>query len=204
MKIFSWQNFKKRLAYDWIYYVLSIVLSIVLWRGAFGLLHRYKFYEKIELFIAANIVDDSFNEEIILQVNDPSLKSFELNQALPSDSAFASKLQYVGYQYSDLLILSESVISNIACDEVFLLIDQEIKESYLEKEEEYFLFEEESYGFLLRDVNKSSWLDEYINFDISEKYYLFVSGASQNISNKGNYQTPEYDLALKCLKVLLG
>lgn len=203
MNLFSKKTFTRKLTYDWPFYLLSALLAIVFWRGAFGLLHRYKFYEKVELFVAASLEDTSLSKVIREQMDDEPLKSFEINQALPNDHTFLPKLHNVGYNYSDLLILPSSVYENILCDEVFLEINNSLIDDYLDEEKTLYKYNDLNYGFLIRNPNQTSWLDDFINFDIEESYYLFISGASKNIGNLGNFQTPEYDLALKCLKVLL-
>ncbi|MFA7020781.1 MAG: hypothetical protein WC215_04435 [Bacilli bacterium] len=203
MKIFSKKAFKKGLHYDWLYYVLASFIAIGLWSWAFGVLHRPQAFERLDLFVASEIKNAGFNDILETEFENDGLKLVESNQALPNDNAFQSKLQVVGYNSSDLLILPESIFENVLFEEALLPVDGDIKESYLEGTESFYSYQDVDYGILLRGGSKTSWLDNYINFDVNDNYYLFISGSSQNISDLGNYETAEYDLALEVLSYLV-
>ncbi|MDD3207369.1 MAG: hypothetical protein PHV19_02505 [Bacilli bacterium] len=203
MKIFPKAAFIRSIHYDWIYYALSFFAVIGLWSWAFGILHRPKPYEKLDIFVAAQIQNDTFCQKIKEEFSADGLKLVESNQALPNDNAFQSKLQVVGYNASDLLILPESVFTNIHFSEVFIEIDEALKDDYLSGQEVFYKHEGRDYGLLVRGGEKESWLDEYLNFDVNDNYYLFISGASHNIGDKGNYQTNEFDLALAVLSYVV-
>ncbi|NMV82444.1 MAG: hypothetical protein GX816_02705 [Erysipelotrichia bacterium] len=203
MKIFSKEVFVKSIHYDWVYYVLSVFAIIGLWSWAFGIFHRPKPYERLEIFVAAQIQDDSFCQEIEDEFGPEGLKLVESNQALPNDNAFQSKLQVVGYNASDLLILPESIFANLHFFEVFIEIDNTIKDNYLTGQENFYSHEGHDYGLLIRGGEKESWLDEYLNFDVNDNYYLFISGSSHNIGDKGIYETVDFDLALDVLSYLV-
>lgn len=162
-------------AYNWIYYLLVVVISCISWIVAFDIYHLPKDYESIKLFYAGNIKDYSF-QEIALKNND--LVSFELLSSNPADNTFKTKYNVVGFHGSDVLIVDIDVANSTACSEVFV----ELNDNY---GLEFFSQQGANYGLMLTASMKNN-LSSYFEFE-QKDYVITVSANSVNagtITNK--------------------
>ena len=166
-------------AYNWIYYLLVIIISIASWTFAFNIYHLPKDYESIKMFYSGSVKDYSFKEKVLEHFD--NIVSFEIQSANPEDNVFNSKYSVVGFNGCDVLLLTYEVINQTACEEVFV----ELNDNY---GNDYFVQQNKNYGIILSNDNKNN-LSSY--FDFKETDYVIAIAASSK--NAGDITNNAYD-----------
>lgn len=197
MKIISSKSIKNTFQYTWWIYLLTPVLLAPLFYWSFSIYHRPTSFEKIEIFVGADVVDKSFTEKLKDKVVSDSLRLVGVSSLSPEQPRYKEKLSVVGINNCDLLILpKESVDMFEDTKEYFVELDTELS-SY--SSNGFYEKEDKKYGY---DVS-SSWLNEtYINFKSDTSYYLLINVSSKNAGKyykEGNHN----ENALKVTKAIL-
>lgn len=166
-------------AYNWIYYLLVVIISIASWVFAFNMYHLPKDYESIKLFYSGTVIDYDFKDKVL--DNFDNIVSFEIQSANPDDNVFKSKYSLVGFNGCDVLLLTLDVIEQTACEEVFVELEDNYGLSY-------YVQQDKNYGIILSNENKNN-LSSY--FEFKETDYVITIAASS--VNAGDITNNAYD-----------
>ena len=176
------KSFKERFSYEWILYLLVLVISISGWTAIYGIYHSPKNYEKIDIFFAGVINDYSFENEALKYLANTSLIEINISSSNTNDTSFNTKYNVVGLNNSDIVFIPKSIASKTKCEETF----NEIDESY---NQEFFIQEDKKYGIIIKNDVKEK-LNKYFNFT-SEEYVILFNEISVNC---GKITNNSYDL----------
>ena len=160
--------FKERLSYDWVYYVVVVILAISVWFYAFKLYHLPKKYEKLEIFFGGTVNDYSFEKDALEKLQDEGVLKVSISSIATSDKAFANKYDIVGLNNSDIVLVPLSIATKTACSLTFIELDDDYNCPY-------FTQEGKNYGLI---INKDL-LSKYFIFD-NEDYVIMINGGSVN------------------------
>ena len=188
----------------WITYLAIILIPIVFWCSIYSVLDNPKDNEKFAvLFVGEGLDTEGLQQYISVNMNDPRIKSIEVESTTIYESLYYDYLKTRCYDY-DLIIISESNMRDHVGRVVF---EREIMLSqYGERlpESEYYYEniegDEIPFGFVLNDeVNDNLFSGYYIG---NEKCYLFLSPRSVNLDQINGEGVKGDDYALKVLLAL--
>ena len=169
------RTLKESLPSEWVKYVVVVILSVALWVWVFGLYHKPKDTEKIELFFAGDVKDFAFEKDAADAFD--YLKRVEVSYENPSSSAaFEQKYSVVAFTLSDVVLVPESLADRKPCKGAFVPLSG-IGEPYVQ--------EEVAYGVYLSDSAKVR-LSKYFVFT-EERYVAFAPKASVNAGKKTDH-----------------
>jgi len=170
---------KKTLAYDWIIYVLVVVISIFSWTMIFKIKHLPKKYESITIFYSGVVLDYSFEEEVKEKLD---IKKVEIASSNPSDTTFTNKYSIVGLNNADVVLVEEEIASKTDCSLSFKELDNNYNRTYFTQENKH-------YGIRLSKEDKEL-LGKYFYF-LDKDYVLMIAEGSVN---SGELTTNSYKL----------
>ena len=161
-------------SYSWFLYSLTALIIIAFWYQAFHLYHKIKLNEKVTIYIAAQDVKNEELETLLEErLLDDKLKDITINFDDYNDSNFYVKLNTIGLIKTDLVILPESVISNLHVLYEFTHLDNEYISNYIELEnDDYLELSGIKIAIKIKDENMKR-LKDYITYE-NEKYYLLI------------------------------
>ena len=168
---------KNRLSYDFVYYILGIVASILIWYLAFNLVHFPKSYETLRIFYAGEIKEYSFSRIVLENIDEEHLEKVELVSSKPTDSSFATKYNVVCFTSCDVAIVPISILEQTACSTAYEVLDNKY-------ENESFIQENQIYGIVLNEKNIQD-LSPYFHF-LDEDYAITVISSSVNCGSITN------------------
>lgn len=191
---------KKSFVYTWYLYPLLVGLSSILLLWGFEAYHLPKGYQRLNIFIAANVKSENFKEEIKKNFDENELREINYYYSLPSRDEYVSKLDLY-LSDTDLLILPEKNLEEFGkyLDNFFIELDQETKTNYLKDNYQYYTYENKVYGVLIKDENTTSWLEDDMEFE-EGTYYLVLSQTSKSA---GKLKEQKHDNALKAMKYVI-
>lgn len=204
MQTFNKSSFKKIMYHSWYLYPLSAFLIVLLWLWGFQAFHQPSAHERLQLFFASEIKNESFLNKIVNNYKKEKLREAYVTYGLPESVGFGSKLQ-IAVNNADMLILDETTLKAFDGhdDNYFKAIPEDIKEDYIDSDSSYYTVDDKSYGILLKNKNEDHWLKEYMTFDEEENYYICLSVTSQNLGRLTNEDNTYYDNALTFINHLL-
>lgn len=159
---------KNSIEYDWIYYLIGAVFSIIFWILMFRIYHEPKNNEKIMIFYAGEIKDYKLEKD---GLND-GIKRIELSSINPSMKTFKQKYELVGLNNSDIVIVPISIANDTACSLTF-------KELTSFSAHSMYTQESKNYGIVLNDSDKER-LSLYFEFT-SEEYVILIKDNNKEI-----------------------
>lgn len=199
MKIISSKSIKHTIQYTWWLYLLVPVLATFLFYWSFNIYHRPTAYEKVSIFVAAEVTDTSFTEDLLKKVDSDSLKEIGVASCDVNAARYEEKLSVVGLNNCDLLILPTStfeLIKNEPLSNYFLPLDSDLQNYAVG---DYYEKDSTKFGYKVTN----SWLNPtYASFEKDTDYYLVFNTISKNI---GEYREKgdTNENALKVAKAIL-
>ena len=168
---------KSRLSYDFVYYIIGIVASILIWYLAFNLRHYPKPHETLRIFYAGEIKEYKLSRLVLENIEDENLQKVELISAKPTDSSFATKYNVVCFTSCDIAIVPVSILEKTACSTAFETLEDKYSH-------DMFIQEEKTYGVILNDQDIEN-LGTYFKF-LEEDYAIVVISSSVNCGTATN------------------
>ena len=204
------QNFNKKatintFSHTWYVYPLSIALIAGLWIWSYHAYHLPSAHQKINVFFASDVRNDSFLKSIMNKHYDKEkLREVSTSYSLPTGTLYYQKLQ-IALVESDILILDENTLSGFAnkYQEQLVEITTDIKDTYLTSDHEYYQFNSKDYGIIIKEKNVICYLNEYMTFDENQNYYLLLNQSSTNLGKIKGDDNAYYDNALTYMDYLL-
>lgn len=194
----------KTFAHTWYLYPITIVIITLLWLWGFQAFHQPSTHQKLNIFFATEVRNESFLKDIMKNYDKEDLREITPSYSLPSGVGYTSKLQ-IAINNADLLILDEKTMFdfNGHHDNFFVEMSSFIKETYLPGENTYYQNDGKDYGVLLKEKEADHYLKQYMDFDETKNYYITISVASKNIGKVLDVNNEHYDNALTFMKYLL-
>ena len=194
----------KIFAHTWYIYPVSAILITLLWLWGFQAFHQPSSHQKLHVFFATEVKNNSFLKDIQNKYEREKLREISNSYGLPASVGFTTKLQ-VAINTADIIILDETTLNgfNDHHQNYFLEMNDYVK-SYLSNEDNYFTYNEKDYGVLLKAKDEESWLEQYMVFEEGKDYYLTLSIASQNLGKAIDEGNNYYDNALTIMKYLIS
>lgn len=183
MQRFNIEATKKTFMHTWYVYPLVLGLITIIWIWSFMAFHQASAYQSLTLFFASEIKDESFAKDIMNEHYErENLRVVRPFYSLPSAIGYYSKLQ-IYLSDSDLLILDQKTIDDFKGyqDRFFVPLTNEIKEKY--HYSNFYTYEENDYGVLLKKKGENCWLNQYMDFDEQMDYYICFSTSSVNVGS---------------------
>lgn len=198
--------FLKKLEKNIWFYIAWLVLVIIIWDWLLGLLTRFSADEKVGVFIGC--YSESFEKE--QEVNDSRpdyLKAVEFNVYKVSEIYFDIRLEYHGLEESDILILSESSISEGYFYENFCEISLRYQ-TEISNLGVYTAEDGKVYGLKVHDKQTHESLISCLDYGEGEKeenFYLLFNKNSLHLSDLADEANKsEMDGAIKVAQRLLS
>ncbi len=161
---------KNSIEYDWIYYLIGIVFSVIFWIFMFRIYHEPKSNEKIMIFYAGEIRDYKLEKDGLTD----GVKKIEISSINPSMNTFKQKYEVVGLNNSDVVIVPISIANDTACSESFKELDNYTTHTM-------YVQESKNYGIILSDSDKER-LSVYFEF-ASGEYVVLIKDNDKEIVN---------------------
>ena len=169
------KRFLDSLPFDWVKYLIVIILSVVLWIWGFGLYHAPKETEKLEVFFAGAVTDYAFEEDAADALD--GVKKVSLSVAYPWwGNTFDQKYSVVALTASDVVIVPEEIAKDTDCKRAFAEITGMGQP---------FVQEDVQYGVYLSAERKQE-LSAYFKFEY-EEYVVFAVASSLNAGQATNH-----------------
>ena len=168
------------------WYVLSMIIVFVFWFFIFGLLDKIPYEKQMNLFIAAQEVNETgIQEQIYGVLDDENIDQVNVDACVPgSAETFYSVLSTRGITYTDILILPAGTWpDNFLERNVLSLTENEILSYFPEKKYDYLRYNGTVYGICVynSETQKSLLPETWIDYeaDITNRnYYLFINASS--------------------------
>ena len=204
MQSINKSSVSKIFSHTWYIYPLSIIIIALIWLWAFQAYHQPSSHQKLELFFASDINDETFIKSILNKYDKEKCREINPSYCLPTKAGYTSKLQ-IAVNNADLLILDETTLKGFDGhdDNYFVEIKDDIKNEYIETTASYYSYEEHKYGVLLKESGVAHWLDKYMTFLEDSNYYICLSIASKNLGKITSVDNSYYDNALTIINYLL-
>ena len=205
MQKYNKASIAKTFVHTWYIYPITAIIITLLWLWGFQAFHQPSTHQKLNIFFATEIKNESFLKDILKKYDKEDLREITPSYSLPSGVGYTTKLQ-VAINNADLLILDEKTMFdfNGHQDNFFVEMSPYIKETYLSNEDSYYDYEEKSYGVLLKNKEQEHYLKQYMEFDETKNYYIAISIASKNIGKVIDENNAHYDNALTIMKYLIS
>ena len=169
---------KTTLKYTWPFYLIFAVLVVVLMNFIFSVTHKTPAYKTLTIFVSGEVADSKkLKNDLLERYQDKDLKSVSTISEDPGSPYYYSKLSVSGYNSADILILPESILTNLNVSAFGLKISKELKSDYFNNFT-FFSQENSEYGIKL-DKEK---VKEYMLFP-NEDCYMVLNAKSENIDS---------------------
>ena len=204
MQLFNKESVKSTFTHTWYLYPLLVALASVLWLWGFQAYHQPSAHQKLIMFFASEVKKNSFANKIMNDHYDrETLRQIDLFYGLPTSAGYRQKVN-IYLNSSDFLILDEGTLGDLTDREgtFFVSMDSYIKE-YVPTTVTYFSKNSKDYGIRIKEKNTVSPLSEYMTFDETKDYYLFLSVTSKNLGKYYDDNNEKYDNALTYMRYLL-
>ena len=204
MQMINKSSVSKTIVHTWYIYPLTAIIITLLWLWGFQAFHQPTAHQKLHIFFATEVKNESFLKDILNQYDKEDLREITPSYSLPEGVGFASKLQ-VAINTADVLILDEQTMFsfNGHQENFFVEMTSYVKETYLTNEDTYYTYEEKDYGVLLKNKEAEHYLQKYMDFDETKNYYIALSIASKNLGKVLDENNAHYDNALTIMKYLI-
>lgn len=166
------------------WFILIFIASCIVWFSVFSFLDRPKDYEKLQLFITADLIEeDSLKDKINQKELYKDVIIYSCNE---EDSYYTSMLETLGIISSDLLIVNEEIIKTKGATTSFVELDSSYLSTYgidLNKYELTYV-DNKAYGIVIYDNFKNINLIDEIKYQKTDKnvrYCLCLNNISYHI-----------------------
>ena len=205
MQKYNKTSIAKTFAHTWYLYPITGIIITLLWLWGFQAFHQPSAHQKLSIFFATEVRNESFLKDILNKYDKEDLREITPSYSLPEGVGFNTKLQ-VAINNADLLILDEKTMFsfNDHQDNFFIEMNSYVKETYLSNEDTYYDYGDKSYGVLLKNKEAEHYLQRYMDFDESKNYYIAISVASKNAGKLLDENNTHYDNALTIMKYLIS
>jgi len=204
MQLINKESVKVTFTHTWYLYPLLIALSSLVWMWGFQAFHQPSAHQKLVMFFASEVKKNSFANKIMNDHYDrETLRQVDLFYGLPNSAGYRQKVN-IYLNSSDILVLDEGTLSELNEREgtFFVSMNDYIKE-YVPTSVTYYSKDAKDYGIRVKEKNVTSPLSEYMTFDESKDYYLFLSVTSKNLGKYYDENNEKYDNALTYMRYLL-
>ena len=205
MQLLNKVAIKKSLAHTWYIYPISLALMSVLWVWGFYAFHQPSKHEKLTLFFATDIKDNSFLTDIQTEhYSKEKLREVNSKGMLPNGVEYLTVLQ-VYLADCDIFVLDDETMTRFSeiADHYFVEMNNYVKETYLFNSNEYYTSHEKDYGVLIKKKGETSFYSNYMTFDETKDYYLTLSITSTNLGRVISESNEYYDNALTYMHYLV-
>ena len=205
MQYINRNSIKNTFAHTWYMYPVGVALVSMIWIWSFYAFHQPSSHQKINIFFATDVRDDSFLKEIQNKHYDKEkLREVSHSYSLPGNAIFVQKLQ-IALTNTDMMILDEETLSGFknSYGEQLVEISTYIKDNYLSNTHTYYDFDSKNYGIIIKEKNSTCYLSKYMTFDEEKDYYLVLNQASTNLGKVTSEDNSYYDNALTYMDYLL-
>ena len=205
MQKYNKASIAKTFAHTWYLYPITGIIITLLWLWGFQAFHQPSAHQKLSIFFATEVKNESFLKDILNKYDKEDLREITPSYSLPEGVGFTTKLQ-VAINSADLLILDEKTMFsfNDHQENFFVEMTSYIKETYLSNEDTYYDYGDKSYGVLLKNKETEHYLQRYMDFDESKNYYIAISVTSKNLGKVLDENNAHYDNALTIMKYLIS
>jgi len=208
---------KNKLIYTWYFYPIAIGLASLIWICGFKAFHQPSAYEKVVLFIGADVKDISFTSKIQNKYQAQNLREVEVPYCASAHSVYASKLNLF-LSNSDLLIIEENTLNTFTSKEegsaefmkeYFVPFSSYVKDNYCKTTSTYYTFLDKKtsssidYALLINAKSGTSYLSSYVSFLPDQNYYLLMSTTSKNLGPVIDENNKDNHNALDVMKYLV-
>ena len=206
MQLFNKVAAKKSLVHTWYIYPILVTISTLLWVWGFGAFHQPSAHQKLTLFFATDITNESFLKDIQSEhYSRETLREVSAYSSLPSmGSAYYQKLKlYISN--SDILVLDENTLDelSVALDKAFVPFTNEVKTKYLFNGNSYYSVDDKDYGVLIKKKGEPSYYSSFMTFEEERDYYLTLSLSSSNLGKMLDESNEKFDNALTFMHYLI-
>ena len=204
MQLFNKDSVKATFTHTWYLYPILIALTSLVWMWSFQAFHQPSAHQKLVMFYATDVKKNSFATKIMDEHYDrETLRQIDLFYGLPSSTGYRQKVN-IYLNNSDFLILDEGTLTDLSEREgTFFVSMNEYVKSYVPSTVTYYTRNAKDYGIRIKEKNVVSPLSEYMTFDESKDYYLFLSVTSKNLGKYYDDNNINYDNALTYMRYLL-
>ena len=194
--------FKNTLTYTWFAYPIAGILMALLWLWAFPTFHDADAHRKLSIFLATDVTNQEFAENIKAKYNPDILRKVNLSYALPNTATYSEKLR-IALSDSDILILTRPVFesyegSNFGYGLYFVKITDYIKEQVQIDDSVVY----NDYSIRLKNKGENHYLENYMTF-ADEDYVICFSQSSQNLGTAIYSWNGQYTNAFSFVHYLL-
>ncbi len=207
MQLFNKVAAKKSLVHTWYIYPILVAISTILWVWGFGAFHQPSAHQKLTLFFATDIKNESFLKDIQTEHYErEKLREVSAYYSLPSAGSTYYTMLNVYLSNSDILILDENTLDElkVALDKAFVPIDEKTKTNYLFYTNTYYHSDDDKdYGVLIKKKGEPSYFSTYMTFDEERDYYLTLSLSSKNLGQLLDENNKNFDNALTFMHYLV-
>ena len=204
MQLLNKKAIKNSIAHTWFLYPISIGLVTAIWMWGFYAFHQPSNHQKLTIFFATDINNESFMNSIMNKHYDKEkLRLINPSYTLPNNIAYYQKLQ-IALSNADMLILDETTLSGFEHQYAnqFTEMNDYVK-GYLKDQKSFYQFEGKDYGVLIKQKETQCYLNSYMTFDEAQNYYLVLTASSTNLGARYDEANAYYDNALTYMSYLL-
>ena len=205
MQLLNKSASKNIFAHTWYLYPVTVFIVAIVWSWSFYVYHQPSTHQKLNIFFATEIHDESFLSKIQSKHYErEDLREVTPSYALPSSIGYYAKLQ-IALSSSDLLVLDEETLSGFEhqYETSFVKITDDIKNNYLSNDYTFYKFNEQDYAIQIKVKQNDHYLKNYMDFDENQNYYVALSSGSKNLGSILDENNAHYDNALTYLDYLL-
>ena len=205
MQLLNKGAIKNTFAHTWYMYPIGIALVSMIWVWSFYAFHLPSSHQKINIFFATDVKNDSFLKDIMNKhYEKEKLREVSETYSLPSGTLFVQKLQ-IALGSTDIMVLDETTLGGFQNQYKDQLVEftSYIKDNYLTSSHTYYDFDGKNYGILIKEKNSTCYLTNYMTFDEEKDYYLVLNQASTNLGKVTSEDNAYYDNALTYMNYLL-
>lgn len=189
------------------WFILIFIASCVVWFSVFSYLNKPKDYERLQVFITADLVE---NDAIKEKCNKDNLfKDVLIYSCGEEDTYYTTMLETSGIISSDILIVNETLVKTKGATTSFIELDQSYLNKYnidLSKYELTYV-DDKAYGIVIYDNAKNINLIDKISYNDSNKnnrYCICLNNISYHIDKYSIQKDKTTDYAFKVLYSLLN
>lgn len=205
MQLINKSSVKKTFSHTWYLYPLATILITFIWLWGFQAFHQPSTHQSLSLFFATEMKNDSFTKKILEQYDREKLREIRTASALPNAVGYTTKLQ-LAINTGDLMIIDEGTLKDFDDhqENFFVELSNKTKEKYLKETYSYYSNKGKDYGILFKEKNKEHYLNNYMNFDENQNYYLVLLTGGNNLGDITSSENAPYDNALTIINKLIG
>lgn len=194
---------KKMLLNNIKYFILIAILSICFWTFIFNNITAPKAYEKVEIFITADTINEN---SIKKQIHIDKIKEINITFCNEDDEYYMATLQTIGIISSDILIVKDDLVLTDGATTSFVELDKEYLKKFNINLDDFELIYVNNipYAIVVFDKSKNiNILENEVKFLNEEEIYcITLNNISYHIgkfSTQTNVTTVAFEMLYKIL-----